>query len=83
MNQITLTFPGRPKALQSFRVAQIGGFARKYQPREVVQWKNYLMILAREQLPADFKIFTGVPLKIEMAVVFLLPQSAKSAYVLL
>ena len=76
MNQITLTFPGKPKALQSFRVAQIGGFARKYQPREVVQWKNYLMILAREQLPSDFKVFTGVPLRIEMAFIFLLPKSA-------
>jgi len=76
MNQITLTFPGKPKALQSFRVAQIGGFARKYQPKEVVQWKNYLMILAREQLPPDFAVFTGVPLKIEMAFIFLLPKSA-------
>lgn len=76
MNHITLTFHGKPKALQSFRVAQIGGFARKYQPKEVVQWKNYLMILAREQLPSDFKIFTGVPLKIEMAFIFLLPKSA-------
>ena len=34
------------------------------------------MILAREQLPSDFAIFTGVPLKIEMAFIFLLPKSA-------
>lgn len=77
MNQITLTFPGRPKAVQSVRVSVIAGFAHKYQPREQIEWKNYLMILAREQLPADFSVFTGVPLKIEMAFVFLLPKSAK------
>ena len=73
---ITLEFPGKPKAVQSVRVSVIAGFAHKYQPREQIEWKNYLMILAREQLPSDFKIFTGVPLKIEMAFVFLLPKSA-------
>ena len=52
---IILRFPGLPKAVQSVRVAMAHGFMRKYQPKDVVEWKNYIRIMAREQLPPGFR----------------------------
>ena len=53
-----LVFPGEPKAVQSFRFANIGGFMRKYQPKETVDWKNYIKILALQQAGPGFQPIT-------------------------
>lgn len=53
--EVSLYFAGEPKAIQSVRVAQIGGFIRKYQPKANVDWKAYLRVLAIDQLPTDWE----------------------------
>lgn len=75
--EIKLVFPGIPKAVQSFRFAQAGKFARKYQPTTTVEWKNYLKILALQQLPPGFSAYGDVALVLSVAFVFPLPKSAK------
>ena len=39
---IILHYPGVPKAVQSVRFARIGNFMQKYQPKDVMEWKNYI-----------------------------------------
>lgn len=47
---------------------------QKYQPKEVVEWKNYIKILAKEQLGPDFQLLaTGDDECIELRVVFTFP----------
>jgi len=59
---VSLSFPGKPKAVQSFRFANAGKFARKYQPQETLEWKNYIRLLAMEQLGEDWiPIKAGTP----------------------
>lgn len=67
--KINLTFQGEPMAVQSVRFAKIGEFMRKYQPKKVGDWKNYVKMQAQNQLPAGFAMFTG-PLRIEVDFVF-------------
>lgn len=55
-HQLILAFPGTPRAVQSFRYTRAG---RRYQPGEVVEWKNYLKLEATRQLPQDFRILEG------------------------
>ena len=62
---LNLKFPGVPKAVQSVRFAKIGNFMRKYQPKEVTDWKNWIKIQAHQQLPRDFRLITdGISLRI-------------------
>ena len=55
---IELVFDGTPKAVQSFRFTKQG---RKYQPAEVVSWKNWIRLEAKRQLEkeAGFEIYRG------------------------
>ena len=64
---LTLEFPGEPKAVQSFRFTRGG---HRYQPGEVVDWKNYIKLSATQQLPEGFKPFTGPVEIIEARFVF-------------
>lgn len=57
--RIKLVFPGVPQAVQSMRVANIGGFIRKFQPKAQTDWKNYIRLSAQQQLPDGFKQFEG------------------------
>ena len=71
---IVLDFPGIPKAVQSMRYARIGNFMRKYQPKDVIEWKNYIRILLREQLPPGFQpLAPGKNEMIELRAVFVFP----------
>lgn len=82
MNQkVKLVFPGKPKAVQSFRFANAGNFARKYQPSETVEWKNYIKLLALQQLPEDFSIIENAPIKIIGTFVFPIPSGMKKSLV--
>lgn len=76
-NKIKLVFPGKPKAVQSFRFANVGKFARKYQPSETIEWKNYIKLLALQQIQEDFKIIENTPIKIVGAFIFPIPTSMK------
>ncbi len=58
--KILLQFQGEPKAVQSVRFARIGNFIRKYQPKEQLDWKNYLKMQAMEQLPPGFTPFQEI-----------------------
>lgn len=58
--EIKLSFQGEPKAVQSVRFARIGNFIRKYQPKEQIDWKNYLKMQAMEQLPSGFTPFQEI-----------------------
>lgn len=69
-----LHFPGVPKAVQSMRVARIGKFMKSYQPQDVVDWKNYIKVLALQQLGPDFQpLATSDDECIELRVVFTFP----------
>ena len=50
INNQTFIFHGTPKAVQSFRFTRSG---RKYQPKEIGDWKNLLKMQAREQISSD------------------------------
>ena len=72
---ITFTFQGEPKAVQSARFARIGNFIKSYQPKDVIDWKNYVKIQAQAQLPEDFEMFKDCPLSIFAEFTFLPPKS--------
>lgn len=72
---LALSFPGRPRAVQSVRFARIGPFLRKYQPQEVVEWKNLIALQAQTQLPPGFSAFDGVPLRLIVEYRFAPPKS--------
>jgi Holliday junction resolvase RusA-like endonuclease len=67
---LNLTFPGVPKATQSARFAKIGKFMRSYQPKEQVEWKNYLKLEARQQLPESWTIIQDQPITLSATFVF-------------
>lgn len=60
MRKITLVFEGTPRAVQSARFARIGGFIKSYQPKEVVDWKNYIRLSSQTQLPEGWKPYGKV-----------------------
>lgn len=69
-----LHFGGEPKAVQSFRFAQCGRYMRKFQPKEVTDWKTYIKVMAMQQLGQDFKpLAAGEHECIELRVVFTFP----------
>lgn len=71
---IILHYPGVPKAVQSMRVARIGNFMRKYQPKDVMDWKNYIKVLTMEQLWEGFTpLCANKGECIELRVVFTFP----------
>lgn len=59
MESVSLFFPGEPKAIQSVRFANVGGFARKYQPKANTDWKGYLKLQTASQLPDEWKLLEG------------------------
>lgn len=70
----TLHFAGEPKAVQSVRFARVGNFMRKFQPKEVTDWKTYIKVMAMQQLGQDFKpLAAGEHECIELRVVFTFP----------
>ena len=69
-----LHFGGEPKAVQSFRFAQCGRYMRKFQPKEVTDWKTYIKVMAMQQLGANFTpLATKDDECIELRVVFSFP----------
>jgi len=74
--KIILRFPGKPKAVQSMKVAWAA--RRTYQPTEVVDWKNYIRLMARQQLPEDFKTWESVALEVFVIYEFLPPKFLKA-----
>lgn len=56
MEELLLNFSGEPKAIQSVRFAKRGEHFSKYQPKQNVEWKNFIKITAISQLPADWAI---------------------------
>jgi len=64
----SFVFMGVPKAVQSFRFTKKG---RRYQPSEVVEWKNYIRLLAMTQIAEkdNFQMFCG-PVEIEVEFIF-------------
>jgi len=63
-----LKFSGEPKAVQSFRFTRAG---RKYQPKEVVEWKNWIKLQALRRIEEirGFEKFTG-PVSVTVNFVF-------------
>lgn len=74
METLNLTFPGEPRAVQSVRFANIGGFVRKYQPKRNEDWKSYIRVSANEQLPDGWKVM-DCPLAIKATFFFSPPKS--------
>lgn len=69
MLNIDLIFNTEPKPIQSVRAANIGGYIRMYQPRENLDWKQFIRLAAGQQLPADWQIITG-PVKVNAEFMF-------------
>ena len=69
-----LIFYGKPKAIQSFRFTRQG---RKYQPKDVVNWKNWVASTAKKQL-GNHKPFTGA-VRIKRALFVFPPVSSLKA----
>lgn len=70
-----LTFLGIPQPKQSFRVAKVGNFIKKFQSAEVVKNERNIKFDCISQLPAGFKPFAG-PLRIrKLDYVFPIPKS--------
>ena len=57
---------GVPKAVQSFRFTRRGF---RYQPKDVVSWKNFVKLQCMAQLPDDFTTIEG-PVMVDMKFVF-------------
>lgn len=74
-NVLRFTVHGRPRAVQSVRFARVGQFVRKFQPREVLDWKNAVRFAVREQLPPDFAPIDGVPVRLSLKYYFAPPKS--------
>lgn len=53
---IKLVLDGIPKAVQSFRFTKQG---RRYQPKETIDWKNFIKLQTLQQLPDDFEMYKG------------------------
>lgn len=70
----SIFIPGQPKAVQSFRFTRNG---RKYQPKEVVEWKTYIKIMAMKELPDHFIRVDDRPLHVEYRFVYSPPKSMR------
>ena len=66
---LRLHLVGEPKAVQSVKVRVIGGHAQTYQPKQVIDWKNYIRMVASSQLPPDWKI-VDFPIGVKCEYVF-------------
>ena len=53
---LELTIPGEPMAIQSMRVAKVGKFITKYQPKKVTNWQAYVKTFALTQLPFGWRL---------------------------
>ena len=53
---IEIKLQGTPKAVQSFRFTRQG---RRYQPKEVTDWKNFIKLQVIQQLPDNFQLMDG------------------------
>lgn len=74
--EIKLVFPGEPRAVQSFRFTQRG---RKYQPKENVEWKGYIRMVATQTLPSGWTP-VDCPVRIKKALFVFAPvKSLKAA----
>ncbi|UDQ99258.1 RusA family crossover junction endodeoxyribonuclease [Lentisphaerota bacterium WC36G] len=62
----TFIFEGTPKAVQSFRFTRSG---RKYQPKEIGDWKNLIKLQAKEQITSKV-MPSSKALKIEVEFIF-------------
>lgn len=61
--ELTLSFDIRPQAHQSVRMSRSG---IAYTPKKIKDYKRAIMILARKQLPKDFKMIpAGTPITLE------------------
>lgn len=66
---------GKPKAVQSFRLAVVNGFARKFQPKEQIEWKNWIRLQVSQRLDPKFKMIEDQPIEIEVAYMYAPPKS--------
>jgi Holliday junction resolvase RusA-like endonuclease len=71
---LKLVFKGDPKAVQSFRFTRTG---RKYQPKEVIKWKEGIINQAKMQLPETWKLLEG-PLEFSATYVFNATQAIRT-----
>lgn len=72
---IQLYFEIKPLAKQSFRFTQSG---RKYLDSDVVDYKNIIRFLARQQIPKDYKLLTEA-VHVEALFCYKRPNSFKKA----
>jgi len=60
---LDLRFKVAPQSHQSFRIGRNG---RRYKPKKIVDYQNYLITLAKEQLPKNFRMIeAGTPIVVE------------------
>lgn len=76
---LTLNFSGEPRAVQSMRVCQIGGFLRKYQPKAVTDWKNWIRLQAIDQLPEGWQVIADTPISVDCEFRFTPPKSMRAS----
>lgn len=75
--KIKFTFPGEPKAIQSFRFAKIGNFVRKYQPKQNSDWKGYIRQSAIAELPENWNLI-DTPIRINKIIFAFTPVASLS-----
>ncbi len=76
MENLKLQFGGEPRAIQSVRFAKRGEHFSKYQPKQNVDWKNFIKITAMNQLPEDWQMLDA-PVGIEIEFLFTPPKSMR------
>jgi len=81
MEELLLNFSGEPKAIQSVRFAKIGAHFSKYQPKQNVEWKNFIKITAIGQLPPDW-VLLDAPVGITVEFRFTPPKSMRKRDIL-
>ena len=60
---LDLKFKVAPQSHQSFRIGKNG---IRYKPKKIKDYQNYLVSLALEQLPDDFRVIeAGTPIRVE------------------
>lgn len=74
---IKFEIPGKVKAKQSVKFANIGGFTRKYTPADVKEYANWVRLCFQkaypENLPSAFP--PDVPLRMKITAYFAIPKS--------
>lgn len=76
MDHLELFFPGQPRAIQSCRFANRGGFVQRYQPKANTDWKGYIRLRALDQLPDTWSLL-DCPIGITAAFCFSPPLSTR------